>query len=255
MTSNERLIILQTTLETTDKHDFVPPQMSIGSVRQPQKQEMEAAQTYILQQASRTVQNLVPLCNPKGTKYTVRLDTVGSFLKPQPRMLVTETLRGLHVAEIKFQVHGYDATMIYKTASNGRKVALQNTQEQEFETLINGKPHRWHPLGPSKSVLELTQEQNKRVALFVYAEGVAQRTASTPGDHERFQEQKIGEIHVIEDLSHEPIALQQILFSAVVVIEQARRRATSTAIWMSSPSSKTYFPGRRRSTQEGTDYI
>ena len=251
MISTDKPLVVQNALETTAEHDFVPPQASVDPTRQRETQEKEAAQTYTLQQASPNVQNLAPLYNATGPSYTIRVNTVGSFLKPQSHMLIIENPRGLHVAEIRFQIRGYDATMIYKNASTSQKLALQNQQEQEFQLLINGKPHRWRPLGPSKSVFELTREANKRVALFVYAEGMAQRTASNSGGHMPFQEQKIGEVHFMEDFLREPIALQQTLFSAVVVVEQAKRRATSIASWMHPHPSKGHSPGRRGSRQDG----
>lgn len=245
---------LQLTLPTTSlERDFVPPQTSLDPTHDRAKQEMEAAQTYILRQASPTIQTLVPLCNEKSPSYTIRLDKVGSFLKPQPHMLITESPGGLHVAEVKFQVHGYDATMVYKNAGTSQKVALRNPQEQEFELLINGELHRWHPLGPSKSVLELTRGANKRVALFVYREGMAQRAASSSENDVLFREHKIGEVHVIEDFSPEPVALQQVLFSAAVTVEQVKRGATSIASWVAPAPSKSYFSGPRRSRQERAD--
>lgn len=252
MTSNEKLTLIQTVVETTDKHDFVSPQVSIDSTHQRKKQEMEAAQTYILQQAFPTVQTLVPLCNAKAPSYTIRLDTIGSFLKPQPHMLITQDRGRLHVAEVEFQTHGYDTTIIYKDARTSQKLALQNPQDQSFECLINGKPHWWQPLGPSKSVFELTEEAKKRVALFVYAEGMAQRADFTSGNHMLSQEPKIGEVHVMEDFLREPFALQQTLFSAVVVVEQAKRRASSMAGW--APPSST-FPKRHRSRQDGAGAV
>ena len=247
MTAQEKLTRIQTAFETTEKHDFVSPLVSVDSIRQRERQELEAAQSYLLHQAFPTVQNLVPLCNAKGPSYTIRLDTVGSFLKPRPHMLITENAGGLDIAEIKFQVRGYDATMIYKNGRTSQKLALHNSEDQRFGLLINGKPHAWHPLGPSKSVFELTREANKRVALFVYAEGMAERTASTLENHLPFQKQKIGEVRIIEDFSREPIALQQTLFSAVVVVEQEKRRATSVATWVLPPQTKSHSSERRRS--------
>ena len=250
MAPEEKLTLTQTSFETIDKHDFVPPQASVDPARPGGRQEMEVTQTYILQQASPTIQNLVPSCKAKGPSYTIRLDKVGSFLKPQPHIFITENPEGLHVAEVKLQNQVYDATMIYKNAGTSHKFVLQNTQDQIFQLLVNGEPHRWHPLGPSKSVFELTQGADKRVALFSYAEGLAQRTASASGSHEAFREQKIGEVHVVEDLTDVPIALQLVLFSAVVVVEQLKRRATSMITWVASPASKAHYPGRRRSGDE-----
>ncbi|KAM0796857.1 hypothetical protein BDR22DRAFT_498718 [Usnea florida] len=246
MTSNEKLTLVQTVIETTDKHDFMSPQVSLDAIQQREKQEMEAARAYILQQAFPTVQTLAPLSNPKAPSYTIRLDTVGSFLKPQPHMRITQDPGALHAAEVKFQVRGYDSTIIYTDASTSQKITLQNPHEQIFECVIKGKPHWWHPLGPSKSVFELTEAAEKRVALFVYAEGMAQRTGSTSGNHTLAERQKIGEVHFMEDLLQELDTLQQILFSAVVVVEQLKRRATSLAAWVTPASS---FPGRRGSRQ------
>ena len=251
MTPGVQLTLPETSLE----RDFVPPQTFLDPTHHRAKQEIAAAQTYILHQASPTVQTLVPLCNETGPSYTIRLDKVGSFLKPQPHMLITESPGGSHVAEVKFQVHGYDATMVYKNAGTSQKVAFRNPQEQEFEVLINGKLHRWHPLGPSKSVLEMTRRANKRVALFVYTEGMAQRAASNSENDVFFREHKIGEVHVIEDFLPEPVALQQILFSAAVTVEQVKRGAISIASSVAPAPSKIHFSGRRRSRQEGAEGV
>ena len=252
MASTQGLALIKTALENTDKHDFVSPQVSIDSIRQREKQEMEAAQTFILEQASPTIQTLLPRGNAGGTGYTMRYDTVGSFLKPHPHMVITENPGGLGVADVEFQVRGYDTTIGFKNTGTTQKLALQSRQDQTFDCLINGKPHQWRPLGPSKSVFELTDEANKRVALFVYAEGTAQRNGtSASGKHMPFREQKIGEVHVIEDSLCETMALQQTPFSAVVIVEQERRRATSIVSGVLPPSSKAPFSGRRRSRQDG----
>lgn len=250
MTSNNKLSLTQTVIESTNEHDFVSPQMSVDSIHQREKQEMEAAQTYFLQQAFPTIQTLSPLCNAQAPSYTIRLDTTGSFLKPQPHMAIMKDPDGCRVAEGKFQIHGYDATIIYNAAGTSQKLALQSPQDQRFDCSINGKPHQWRPLGPSKSVFELTEEANKRVALFVYAEGMAQRTGFTMGHHMPFQERKIGEVHVMQDFLQEPTTLQQILFTAVVVVEQVKRISTGVANWAPTFKSKTYLLGRRRSRQD-----
>ena len=249
MTSNEKLTLVQT-IETTDKHDFVSPQVSVDATQQRHKQKMEAAQAYILQQAFPNVQTLTPLFNSKAPSYTIRLDTVGSFLNPQPHMCITQDPETLQAAEVKLQVRGYDSTIIYTDAGTSQKITLQNPHEPSFECLIKGKSHWWHPLGPSTSVFELTEEAEKRVALFVYAEGMAQGTGPRSGTLMLAEGQKIGEVHFMEDFLQELGTLQQILFSAVVVLEQVKRRATSLAAWVTPASS---FPGRRRSRQKSAE--
>ncbi len=251
MTSEEQLTLLQTAIENTEKHDFVSPQTSVDEQTRREKQEVEKAQTYILQQAVPTVQTLVPLSEAKGPSYTIRLDTIGSFLKPLPHMLIKEDQGGRLVAEVRFEVRGYDATVIYKDADIRQRLALRDVEGQVFECVIGGRMYRWRPLGPSKSVLELTESTKGRVALFAYAEGMAMRTGFTSGGGVGARDQRIGEVHVLEEELREPGKLQQTLFSAVVVVEQAKRRATGVASWVVPAPSKTIFPGRRRSRRDG----
>ena len=291
MASDGQLTLAQTTLlDTSEKHDFViPPQASIDSTPQQQKQHMEAAHTYLLQQAYPTIQNLIPLHNDatknSGPSYMIRLDTVGSFLKPQPHVFITTDPGGVRVAEIVFHVRGWDATILYKNNkynndnNNNNNNTRQNltlqqiSQEEEdqmtFACSIAGKPHKWHPLGPSKSVFELTEETetetNKRVALFVYEEGMVQRTGSTSssaGDRTLAQAaRKIGQVHIIASFDSwrnndccDSVALQQTLFSAIAVVEQARRRATAgVKSWgeTSGERKSSLKEGRRRGGRWG----
>ncbi len=229
MTSEEQVTPVQPAIENTEKHDFVSPTVSVDQQSRREKQEVGKAQTYILQQAVPTVQTLVPLSDAKGPSYTIRLDTIGSFLKPLPHMLIKEDAGGRLVAEVRFEVRGYDATIVYKDVDVRQRLTLRDVEGQVFECVIGGRVYRWRPLGPSKSVLELTGETSRRVALFAYAEGMAMRTGSTSGGGVGARDQRIGEVHVMEESLREPGKLQQTLFSAVVVVEQAKRRATGMA--------------------------
>ena len=252
MTFNaEELAPVQPTLGTTDEYDFVSPQILIDEARRREKRELHAAQTYILQQHTTlpTVQTLVPLCKVNnGPSYTIRLDTGGGnkLLKShRSRMLIVQYPGDRQVAEVKLGIRGGgDATIVYNNKDSetrtSQKLSMQNPRhEQRFNCLVNGTPHQWHPLGPSKCVFELTNRANKRVALFVLAEGISLshhhgRTGSSggPGNPLPFlrQSQKIGEVHLLPDFEQlfEPIGLrQEMLFSAVVVVELTRRWATN----------------------------
>ena len=96
---------------------------------------------------------------------------------------ITRSSRGLSIAKIKFQVQGYDTTIIYKDDDCSQKLILQHLQNQKFQCPIDSKMHWWLPLGPSKSVLKMIKETNKRVALLVYVEDMVQKTGSTSGNH------------------------------------------------------------------------
>lgn len=94
--------------------------------------------------------------------------------------------------------------------------------------------------------MELTKFDGKRVALFVRAEEVAQRRASAPATSKHFEPETVGEIHIMDEFAGGSMELDQVLCTAVVVVERVKRRATNPGLasWK-SVSSKIHYPGRR----------
>ena len=170
-----------------------------------------------------------------------------------PHMVITKHESGLNtrLAEVRFEIYGYGTTIEYKDAGIVQTLDLSDNHEQRYHTSLGGKSHWWQPLGPSKAVMELTKDDGKRVALFVRAEEVAQRRASAPATSKQFEAENVGEIHIMDEFAGGPMELDQVLCTAVVVVERVSRRATNPGLasW-ESVSSKIHYPGRRISYSE-----
>lgn len=211
---------------------------------------------YVLRQTSPSTQTLEPTqptSEPLSPTYSTTSHPTGGFMNHNPHMVITKHEGGLNtrLAEVRFEIYGYGTTIEYKDAGIVQTLDLSDNHEQQYQFPLGGKSHWWQPLGPSKAVMELTNDDGKRVALFVRAEVVAQRRASAPATSKRFETENVGEIHIMDEFAGGPVELDQILCTAVVVIERARRRATNPGLasW-ESVSSKIHYPGRRISNSE-----
>ena len=224
---------------------------SISGATSPSKQAMEASQNYVLRQTSPNTQTLEKMLattfESTPPSYTITSNPTGGFMNRHPHMVITKHEGGLNVrfAEVRFEIYGYDTTILYKDAGFSQVLALEDRREHKYQLSIDAVAHWWQPLGPSKAVLELTNHAGKKVALFVYAEEGAQRRASAPATLKHFETEKIGELHIVDEFDGNPLALEQILCTAIVVVERAKRRATNPGLasW-ESVSSKVHYFGR-----------
>lgn len=211
---------------------------------------------YVLCQTSPNTQTLEPTqptSEPLSPTYSTTSHPTGGFMNRHPHMVITKHESGLntHLAEVRFEIYGYGTTIEYKDAGIVQTLDLSGNHEQRYHFSLGAKPHWWQPLGPSKAVMELINDDGKRVALFVRAEEVTQRRASAPATSQHFETEALGEIHIMDEFAGGPMELDQVLCTAVVVVERARRRATNPGLasW-ESVSSKVHYPGRRISYSE-----
>ena len=211
---------------------------------------------YVLCQTSPTTQTLEPIqpaSEPLSPTYSTTSHPTGGFMNHHPHMVITKHERGLntHLAEVRFEIYGYGTTIEYKNAGIVQTLELSDNHEQRYHFSLDGRSHWWQPLGPSKAVMELTKDDGKRVALFVRAEEVTQRRASAPATSKHFETENVGEIHLMDEFAGGPMELDQVLCTAVVVVERARRSATNPGLasW-ESVSSKIHYPGRHVSYSE-----
>ena len=236
--------------------DFVSRHSISGPTTQ-RKQNMESSRKYILRQTSPNTQTLESTSPPTSeappVSYNIKSNPKGGFMNRHPHMIITNHEGGLnlHLAEVRFEIYGYGTTIAYKEAGISQSLFLEHRRKHQYKVSIDGIDHRWQPLGPSQEVLELTKDAGKKVALFVYAEEVPQRRASAPASLEHFEAEDVGEIHIMDEFEGGQLTLEQILCTAVVVVERAKRRATNTGLasWESVSSKKHYF-GRRESRSE-----
>ena len=206
---------------------------------------------YVLRQTSPSTQSVEPTqptSEPHSPTYSITSHPTGGFMNHHPHMVITKHESGLNtrLAEVRFEIYGYGTNIEYKDAGIVQPLDLSDNHEQRYHFSLGGESHWWQPLGPSKAVMELTKDDGKRVALFVRAEEVAQRRASAPATSKHFETENVGEIHIMDEFVGGPMELDQILCTAVVVVERVKRRATNPGLasW-ESVSSKIHYPGRR----------
>jgi hypothetical protein len=153
----------------------------------------------------------------------------GGFVHRRHHLVITKHEGGLniHLAEVRFESHGYGTIIAFKAAGVSQSLALKYHHGHQYNVSIDGTDYWWQPLGPSHAVLELTKGAGKKVALFVYAEEVAQRRASAPASLEHFQTEDVGEIHVLEELEGGQMMLEQVLCTAIVVVAREKLWASN----------------------------
>ena len=211
---------------------------------------------YVLRQISPDTQTLRPTqpsSEAPSPTYSITSHPTGGFMNRHPHMVITKHEGGLNtcLAEVRFVMYSYGTTIDYKDAGIVQSLDLSDNHEQRYHFSLGGKSHCWQPLGPSKVVMELTKDDGKRVALFVRAEEVAPRRASAPATAKHFQAEDVGEIHIMDEFAGGQVELDQILCTAVAVVEKIKRRATNPGLasW-ESLSGKVHYPGRRISYSE-----
>lgn len=234
VTANE-LARVQTILDNTAKYDFVLPQGTVTSTILQNRNVTAASRAFMLRQTAPNTQTLTSIAEPTSITYTISFKAKGGFLKNKiPHIYITKGLggggtsvdaRSIPFAESRLESYGFNTTITFRQPELPQALILKDTGRDRFQFSIGDTLYRWQPLGPSINVLELVREAGGKVALFVYSENVTPRRGSLPGNVKRYGSEDLGEIHIVDSSEGGPEVLEEILASAVVVVEKLRRRA------------------------------
>lgn len=152
----------------------------------------------------------------------------------KPHVIISSLGQSKPIAEGRFDIHGTGTSISYFQPPSTQLIDLLNSQAQLLRTTVHGSDHWWQPHPGNKAVLELTNETEEIVARFMYAAPVSQRTGSWPTRVDSVSEAKkdavemdLGELHVVDGLAGGDSGRDEIVCSAVVVIERAKRRAAN----------------------------
>lgn len=153
----------------------------------------------------------------------------------KPHVVISASHKDHWTVEGRYDIHGTGTTISYPHLETQR-LELESSVTQTLRTHIHGSDMWWQPHPGNKGVLELTNAMDEIVARFTYAAQVSQRTGSWSESAESASDTKkdkaevnIGELHVVESLAGEDSGLEQVLCSAILVVERAKRRATYMA--------------------------
>ena len=135
------------------------------------------------------------------------------------------------VAEARFEIHSTGTNIIYTSFSlppREQRLELINSQFQILRTTIGGNNHCWQPFPGNKAVLELLNEVEETVARFIF--NTDSVSTNGPGMGRRKSvpaEQEVGELQIVEALAGGDRGKEEVICSAVVAVERARRRAVN----------------------------
>lgn len=168
----------------------------------------------------------------------------------KPHMIITKNKDGIQIglAEVRFDAYSAGTTILYKETGCTQHLSLESSLYQSIECPIQGQTHCWQPLGPSRTVLELIDNDGKRIALYNYTNDVGLTAIMGVGKNSPSKD--IGELHILEDIEGGPRATEEVLCSALTVVERARRRASNVKN-VGSNSKQGAFCGLTANTYGG----
>jgi hypothetical protein len=190
---------------------------------------MDTKMAYTLRQTSPATQILTPKSDSTLPSYAITLRATGGFMNKKPHMAITRQHDGMNYrcAEVRFENYGSGTSILYKDSGVSQILALESSLDQRYECLIQGRSHRWYRLGSSRNVLELTSDIGDCIALFTYGSEVALTTGARTGNKKHVKDKDIGELHIHGDGNGGVSAVEQVICSALAVIERAKRRAAN----------------------------
>lgn len=141
-------------------------------------------------------------------------------------MTVTRVDEGQNrrVAEARFDRLTSRTNITYPETAVSQELELESGMNQKYTLVVNKSVCDWQP-SPSKRIFELMTEDEMVLASFTYAQEPNYTGHALPtkkGD--------VGIIHVsdkLETLIGGQSALEQVLWSAVVMVERKKRRAAN----------------------------
>lgn len=154
----------------------------------------------------------------------------------KPHVVISQGTESATVlAEAKFDNLGTGTTIYYPTPPRTQLLDLENSRMQLLKTTIDGHSHWWQPHPGNKGVIELTNDTEEIVARFLYSPpglprrgpAISRRESAGSIKDVSSKETDVGELSVVEALSGAEMGLEEILCSAVVVIERFKRRAAN----------------------------
>ncbi|KAK0515628.1 hypothetical protein JMJ35_001662 [Cladonia borealis] len=168
--------------------------------------------------------------------YNIKTRSTGGFMNRKPHVVISQgTENATVLAEAKFDNLGTGTTIYYPRPPRTQLLDLEDSRMQLLKTTIDGHSHWWQPHPGNKCVVELTNDTEEMVARFLYSSPDIARTGSTISRQESAgsikdassKETDVGELSVVEALAGVEMGLEEILCSAVVVIERFKRRAAN----------------------------
>jgi hypothetical protein len=178
---------------------------------------MASSHTYILRQITRSTQALTST-RPDAPREVFDIKISGSsgiFSRKAAIAISSKKSDGVcQIAAVKFDLTGPGISIKYEKSDCTERLSLDDPQSQRY---TDGMNHHWLPT--ESKALELTDgDTEKLVARFKYSGQVNYWGLPTPMD-----DGTIGELSIIPKWTHDEDQLEQIICSAIAVVEKRKR--------------------------------
>lgn len=179
---------------------------------------MASSHTYILRHITRSTQTLTST-RPDAPRevYEIKISGTSGIIGRKAAITISSKKGELIslIASVKFDLTGPGISIKYEKSDCTKRLSLDDPQLQRY---TDGMNHHWLPT-ESKTSLELTDDDNEKViARFNYSGQVNYWGLPTFMD-----DGTMGELSVAQKWTYDEDELEQIICSAIAVIEKRKR--------------------------------
>ena len=180
---------------------------------------------YRLFQTSRTTQILesVPEVSSSRTlpndSYEIKINAGSSFLSRRADIIINTINNGLlfQIAAANFGKNNPDITIHYLDLKLNQRLVLENAR---YAITINERAHFWQTVAANDSLQLLNGKDGQLMAKFAFASQLYSQGQSISANSK-----DLGEFLVNKFYTYDPTELEQIICSAIVLVENSSRVA------------------------------
>jgi hypothetical protein len=128
-------------------------------------------------------------------------------------------------ANIRFSANSSETTIAYTGFQLETPLKLESSQTQRYTFLIGTAVHSWERSSQDRKMIELFNGAGRIIATFLYKHWAP--GSEKNHDHDSGVVSDIGTLKIMGDWSWRQDALEQILCTALVVVERAKRKSAA----------------------------
>ena len=180
-----------------------------------------------LRQKPCETQTLISIFSAIEPSYIIKIIQSLQYSKSRSAMMVQKEINGerMVIAKATFNSHLWSCMISYKGKNVAQMVMFEHSPNPRYTCKIKDSAQYWQALGPSQTVLELVDERARRIALFVRTSDAVQQADHATGHKVQSTSDELGTLHIMESLNQSLAVIEQIICSAVVVLEMSKMKS------------------------------
>lgn len=129
-------------------------------------------------------------------------------------------------AEVRFSIYDTGTKISYTSIGIAEDLKLTNSSDQKYDFFIDNEPHEWRAKGSDQRSLVLTNDSGEKVGWFTFPE---EENGAATGNKKNIKSKDVGELHIHEALERNSVKTEQVVCSALAVVERLKRRAANVS--------------------------